>query len=792
MQKARKIVWVWCCLFASTSLAQDMGKVSGAVFSSEGEKLPHALVAIKELSKGSTANADGLFSIDQIPFGTYTVTASFIGYQAISKTITLFAENTEAEIKFVLPENTQTLNEVAVTGNASAEKEKQGFALETISLKPIQNQSVELNKVLDQVAGMRVRQDGGLGSRVSYTLNGLRGKAVRFFLDGVPMDYFGSSFSANTIPVSMIERVEVYKGVVPVELGNDALGGAVNLVTKKQAANAAELSYSYGSFNTHRTALTANYRERKTGLSAKLAAFYNYSDNNYWVWGKDIYATNLQTYEIERGLKVQRFHDRFESRSVKADLGFTQKKWADQAFVGLLYSQMSKDLQHGTTMEVPFGQARYDQTAIMPYLTYLKHNLLLKGLDMNLFAAYSNLKRNLVDTSRNIYNWYGKVEGQRTLGGERSRSLNTLTEKAWLSRANVVYHLHPQHKVGFNYVFNQVTRQDHDPLITQKTEGYYAPQLVQKHVLGLSTQSQFLDGKLGVSVFGKYFANAAHIKTSEVDRQGIVRYHTVNTSSEAWGYGLATSWKATYFLTLNASCERANRLPEADEMLGDGLLVSSTTQLRPEQSENLNLGFRLQAFEKKSNKLRLNANAFYRHVTDLIQLRQFPNDLAMYTNFDKVDMQGADARLQYHYKSYFSFGQSVSYLHPLVRNDKDELGNRNLLANSRLPNTPFLQTYTDARITLPNILLKDTELFFYWGMGYVGGFFKDSEKVGKYNKQSIPAQLVHDAGMGYTFPKQRFTLAFDLSNMTDEQVFDNYAIQKPGRAAYVKATFRFI
>jgi outer membrane receptor protein involved in Fe transport len=179
-------------------------------------------------------------------------------------------------------------------------------------------------------------------------------------------------------------------------------------------------------------------------------------------------------------------------------------------------------------------------------------------------------------------------------------------------------------------------------------------------------------------------------------------------------------------------------------------------------------------------------------VTDLIQQWQYDAGSFVYINFDKVQMKGVDAKLQYLYKTFFSLSQTVSYLIPIVKSDKDEMGNRNILAETRLPNTPFIQTYTDARITLPNLFMKDTELFFYYGIGFVDAFYRYSERIGKFNKSQIPAQLVHDCGIGYTFPKQRFSLAFDLHNLSDEQVFDNYAIQKPGRAAYVKTTFRFM
>src|SRR5690606_35793121 len=125
------------------------------------------------------------------------------------------------------------------------------------------------------------REQGGLGSNFNFSINGLSGKSVKYFIDGVPVEVMGSTMSLNNIPVNLSERIEVYKGVVPVHLGSDAMGGAINIITSQRQTNFLDASYSYGSFNTHRAALTGQYTHEKTGLIAKASAFFNYSDNNY-------------------------------------------------------------------------------------------------------------------------------------------------------------------------------------------------------------------------------------------------------------------------------------------------------------------------------------------------------------------------------------------------------------------------------------------------------------------------------------------------------------------------------
>ena len=85
------------------------------------------------------------------------------------------------------------------------------------------------------------------------------------------------------IPVNYAERIEVYKGVVPVGFGTDALGGVINIITGKHRKGwSLDASYTYGSFNTHKSYVDFSYIS-EGGFSFEINALQNYSDNNYWV-----------------------------------------------------------------------------------------------------------------------------------------------------------------------------------------------------------------------------------------------------------------------------------------------------------------------------------------------------------------------------------------------------------------------------------------------------------------------------------------------------------------------------
>jgi len=90
-------------------------------------------------------------------------------------------------------------------------------------------------------------------------------------LDGVPMEGFGSSFQINNIPINMAERIEIYKEVVPIDFGSDALGGAINIVTSKRRSSFLDASASYGSFGTVKSYVNAGYTS-KSGFTVDLNA----------------------------------------------------------------------------------------------------------------------------------------------------------------------------------------------------------------------------------------------------------------------------------------------------------------------------------------------------------------------------------------------------------------------------------------------------------------------------------------------------------------------------------------
>ncbi|MES1159698.1 MAG: TonB-dependent receptor plug domain-containing protein, partial [Bacteroidota bacterium] len=175
------------------------------------------------------------------------------------------------------------LERVIVTGQSKVRAAReQPQAVTVINTRAYYNRPEGAVDLVNQAAGVKVRQGGGLGSYADYYINGLSGRQVKFFLDGIPLDYLGAGLNLNILPVNSIDRIEIYKGVVPVRLGTDALGGAIDIITRRSTPDYLDLSYAVSSFHTSRVSLNG-----KGSLGSKFyleaTGFYNYSKNNYKV-----------------------------------------------------------------------------------------------------------------------------------------------------------------------------------------------------------------------------------------------------------------------------------------------------------------------------------------------------------------------------------------------------------------------------------------------------------------------------------------------------------------------------
>jgi outer membrane receptor protein involved in Fe transport len=763
--------------------AQQKITVTGLVKSNGGAPLHGAGVFLSPGKKNAVTDKNGQFQLSDIPAGVYKIRITFIGFRDLTQNIE-FPLKSKNSLVFSLEEDKNDLSEVTVLGRTAVqETSHQAYNVTAIDAKKLYNTTLDISGALDRVAGIRVRESGGVGSSFNLSLNGFSGNHIKYFIDGIPMDNFGSSFQINNIPINIADRVEVYKGVVPMWLGSDALGGAINIVTGDRYRNYVDASYSFGSFNTHRSVVNAA-ATTKGGFTFQLNAFQNYSDNNYKV---EVEASDIFTGAYAPKATLRRFHDTYHNETVIANVGVVDKSYADKLLLGITMGQNYKEIQTGARMVSVFGGWHRKGNIVMPSLKYKKTNL-IEGLDVTVNANYNLGQEQNIDTMNVRYDWYGNSKPNGS-NGERSRSLYKYKNNNGLATAMFNYKLAENQSLALSNVFTTFNRKGSDELNPANAE-YEKTKKTNKNILGLGYNFE-IKNKLGATVFGKY------IYQNNIDGNG----NADQTAMKKLGYGTALTYFFTPNLQLKASYELTNRMPEAQEIFGDVENQEGNPELKPEKSDNVNLGMSYSFSINKINNFSVTANAIYRKSDNFIYNRLNSNQSKLIAdNRDGVRTWGVDGEIRYSYKDWFTAGTTVTYQYlqnlqkyEINPNTGEKYTTESAVYLDQMPNIPYLFGNGDVSVSLKNVGKKGNNLNIGYNLLYVHAFWLYWPSRGgsssNGSKYVVPKQLSHDINLVYSLEKGRYNIGLEAKNITDALLYDNFSLQKPSRGFYLNLRY---
>ncbi len=271
-------------LFISASLS---GQISGRVTdASTGQALTDAHVTVKHANVGAVTNADGWFELTGLERGRYQLVVSFLGFQPAQKSVTI-TDNQPVEIEFLLEPSPLSERELVVTATRSERSTRDiPFRIQTIGSRRIESQPLNnIEDILQLVSGVAVERSFGIqSSRSSVSLRGLGAREqsrTLILIDGIPMNKSdGGTVNWNIIQPADIERVEVVKGPGSALYGGHAMGGIINIITKRPAERfAGSVTASTASYNTFGSRFNVSGRPiAGSGFYAGLSGFYRASD----------------------------------------------------------------------------------------------------------------------------------------------------------------------------------------------------------------------------------------------------------------------------------------------------------------------------------------------------------------------------------------------------------------------------------------------------------------------------------------------------------------------------------
>jgi iron complex outermembrane receptor protein len=233
-------------------LASAQFSISGKITNQTGEALPGATISLVNPAVNTQTDANGNYRISDLKSGTYILNASFIGYQPISKTITL---NSSQTVNFSLGNATFSAEEVTVTATRAGKNSPTAFT--NLSRKDLEknNFGQDLPYMLNQTPSVVVSSDAGTG--IGYTgirIRGSDGTRVNVTINGIPLNDAESqgSFFVN-LPdfTSSVNNIQVQRGVGTSTNGAGAFGGSINIQTATRRDTAyADINTTAGSYGT--------------------------------------------------------------------------------------------------------------------------------------------------------------------------------------------------------------------------------------------------------------------------------------------------------------------------------------------------------------------------------------------------------------------------------------------------------------------------------------------------------------------------------------------------------------
>lgn len=222
---------LFCFCFSIVKAQQIQGYVT---FDTEG--VPEVLVEIKTLNKIEKTNEKGFFELKDVPIGTHDVHFSYPGFAPVVRQITLSSDEV-IQLEVVLEDiETEAMETMVISGTMKP-------VLRSESLVPVEvytptffkkNPTSNIFEALQTVNGVRPQINCSVCNTGDIHINGLEGPYTFVLIDGMPIvSGLSTVYGLSGIPNSLIERVEIVKGPASSLYGSEAVGGLINIITKK-------------------------------------------------------------------------------------------------------------------------------------------------------------------------------------------------------------------------------------------------------------------------------------------------------------------------------------------------------------------------------------------------------------------------------------------------------------------------------------------------------------------------------------------------------------------------------
>ena len=312
------------------------------------------------------------------------------------------------------------------------------------------------------------------------------------------------------------------------------------------------------------------------------------------------------------------------------------------------------------------------------------------------------------------------------------------------------------------------------------------PSFLTRSISGIAYESKWFDAKLESILFGKYYYYDQ--STADFRAFGGDQVFEYAADGRETGYGMGLKYSFLKDLFIRASYEQAIRIPTKEEVFGDFLTIEPNFFLKPEESQNLNVGGYFKHSFNASQFISIDANWFLRDQTNLIRLEpgRNENDPAQFVNEEEADATGLELTLTVaplsDWETVISFTSQE-----VVKAGQPDQNNTNGVGNP-IPNIPSAFFNVSSRYTFNSPISEKDEMIVFGYYTFVDEFDLIFQTT-RNEENIIPAQRQLDLGLSYRWADSGFTFSAQMNNVLDKEVFDNFRVPRPGRNANLKIRY---
>jgi iron complex outermembrane receptor protein len=754
------IVWT-VFLFPLAAASQ---KITGSIRDAASQA-PLQGVNIVYQGNGTTSDANGNFSINNIPEGNYTLTFSYMGYETLQQDVTVPDKN-PVYLEITLIKFNVSLGEVVIAGTRNETRVGNiPGRINTITpqrLALVASQSID--EQLQFLPGVQVSRSFGIFStKSSVTMRGLSGNEqarTLVLVDGIPVNKAdGGSVNWNLISTKEIERVEVAKGPGSALYGGNAMGGIINIISAKPVKPLqGGVSIDYGTYNTF---------TGKVNLQGKI----DDQSGTQFYWAANSFYQNSDGYitQSEADQKANPFITKstVDEKAMNVKLGYGSERFSSEVDFSLY------DGVRGTGEKVfqPEGN-------VTEYLTY-QGRLNLKGKtgllhwNTSLFYLNENYLR-VNEFKKDDYTWYN-VDSRRV-------------DLGLLSSASFPLGIHLV-TAGFDIRDGRVDASDIYYTSTDQVDNRGKMDFYGFYLQDEISATETFKILVGIRYdFANFYDAAFLISNPSAETKFLTTYQFSGKEKVQWGAfspRLSAQYKPNDKIRVYGSYSRGFRPSVLDDLCRTGRVRGgmkvANPNLKPEYLNNFEAGGDYFPFPQLKLSISIYHSLgtdflYYVSTGDSIDMGFGDRPIMIRSNISNVKIYGGEFDFTYQPYQWLSVFGNYAYNHatitnytPLSSNDPVDLEG-NFLTDVPQHSSAFGALFT-SKIMDVGLTIK------YQGEMYVNdqNVYDDIVLSNKY-----PAWMTMDMKFSRVF-FDRIRAQLMVQNLLNEQIYDSKGAVSPGR-----------